>query len=433
LTTKYIYVTFILVNFNYNLNEDFKENILKKQTADFSLVRSINRNLILNKIVRTESISRADIARATKLNPATVASIVKDLLEEDIVREIGKGTSNGGKRPILLELNPKSFCQVGVHLVDKIIAGIVDFRGNTLSCIERSFNIEEEKALKIELLIECIYKTIEESGIELEKLKGIGVGVTGLVDSYEGIVEFAPNIGWENIPLKSILEKEFNIPVHVDNDVKATAIGELWFGAAQKKKNFIVFDIGSGVGSAIVIDGKIYRGASERAGEIGHTFLRYNPLRCKCGNYGCLETFVNDRIIIEKVKSELKTGRKSLILDLVKDTDSISLEAIFEAARNNDTLANKVILDIGEDLGIGIANAINTLDPELIIMNGHITTLGGDLLIPIIQQSIRKHIFGKAIRLPEIIIGKLCYKPKCLGPAALVLQKEFSYLGEGIL
>lgn len=404
---------------------------MKKQTADFSLVRDINKNIVLNKIATSEPISRADIARITKLNPATVANIVKELLKDDLVREIGKGESNGGKPPILLVLNPKSFCQVGVYLVDRIVGGVVDLRGNILSCIEYRFNNEEK--LDTDLIIKSIYKAIEESGINSEKIKGIGIGVTGLVNSLSGIVEFAPNIGWENVPLKTILEEEFNIPVYIDNDVKATAIGELWFGAAQGRKNFIVFDIGAGVGSALVIEGKIYRGANERAGEVGHTFLRHNPIRCKCGNYGCLETFVSDKIIIDRIKSEIKNGRKSLITDLVDDIETISLEAIFNAARKNDTLANKIIQDVGEDLGLIIANIINTLDPELIILNGNVTTIGGDLLIPIIQQRIRKHIFGKTIRIPEIIVGKLCYAPKCIGPAALVLQREFSYLRKEIL
>jgi len=403
---------------------------LKKATADFHLVRSINRNIILNKIAESKAISRADIARKTNLNPATVANIVNDLLKEDLVREIGKGSSNGGKRPILLEINPRAFCQVGVYIVDEIIAGVVDFKGETISYLEEVLNIEKEGELKIELVIECIHRVIEQTGISSNRIRGIGVGVTGLVDSHSGIVKFAPNIGWREITLRNILEKEFNLPIYIDNDVKATAIGELWFGAARGRKNFILVDVGPGVGSAVVIDGKIYRGASERAGEIGHTFLRHNSLRCKCGNYGCLETFVSDKIIVERVKTELKSGRSSLILELVKDMDSVTLEIIFEAARNNDTLANKIIQDVGEDLGIGIANAINTLDPELIIINGRTTTIGGDLLIPIIQQSIRKHIFGEVVRIPEIIVGELCYKPKCLGPAALVLQKEFSYLRE---
>ncbi|MCX7796884.1 MAG: ROK family transcriptional regulator [bacterium] len=403
---------------------------MRKQTADFNLVRNINKSIVLNKIATNEPISRADIARITKLNPATVANIVKELMKDDLVREIGKGESNGGKCPILLALNPQSFCQVGVHIVDRIAGGVVDLKGNTLSYIEYQFNKEEK--LEIDLVIKSIYEAIEESGISLEKVKGIGIGVTGLINSSSGIVEFAPNIGWENVHLKNILEEEFNIPVYIDNDVKATAIGELWFGVAQGKRNFIVFDIGSGIGSALVIEGKIYRGANGRAGEIGHTFLRYNPIRCKCGNYGCLETFVNDKIIIEKIKSEIRTGGKSLILDLIDNIENITLETIFDAVRKNDTLTNKIIQNMGEDLGLVIANTINTLDPELIILNGYLTTIAGDLLIPIIQQSIRKHIFGKTVKIPEIIVGKLCYLPKCIGPAALVLQKEFSYLKKEI-
>ena len=264
------------------------------KTGSFRWMKSINKSTILNVIRLQGPLSRAEIAKVTHLTPPTVTNIVSELLREGWVVECELGESTGGRKPILLNINHKAFNVVGVYAGVKTIRVLsADLAGNTGE--ERLLSVPARPSGKIyaDLLIEAVGSVadrIREKGIPL---LGIGVGMHGLVDPREGVSRFAPNLPFSDLPLRSILEEKFSVSVEVENDVRARAVGESWFGHGRGADPFICVHVGTGVGAGMMYEGRLLYGPTFTAGELGHTVIDPAGPACGCGNRGCLEAFVS--------------------------------------------------------------------------------------------------------------------------------------------
>jgi len=389
------------------------------------LIKELNRTFVVNTILKYEPISRTKIAELTELSLSTVSNIVASLIEKGLVQETGEDKSKGGRKPIMLELNPRIGLAIGIKIgLDGIVAALVNLKGTVLYQISRSIPPKKDKKNVIKSVVEVIRNLVKEARIDFGHVIGCGIGVSGLVDSSCGALIYSAILGWKNIQFKKLLEKEFNIPVFVDKDVNALALGERRYGAARGINNFVCITIGTGIGAGIILNGEIYHGNSGGAGELGHTIIDKNGPLCYCGKHGCLETFSSESFIIKEAKKALIKGGKTLIKNLLNnnDLDNLSVSTIIEAAYKGDTIAKNIFEQAGKNLGIGISNFINIVDPEMILMEGRGMEAGEFILRPM-QKAIKENsLLKKDIKIFSSRLGK---KGWVIGAAELVLKEIF--------
>jgi len=395
------------------------------------LMRTVNTSTIMGIIRKNKQISRAEIARISKLNPSTISNITRDLINMSILKEGGTGASQLGRKPIQLSLNPDILCVIGVEVAeDRIIAILTNIEAKVIARVKTSIDRTDDGRIVIQKIMKMLHALIERYVKDKSRIKGIGMGITGLVDPVKGEAIFSPNISWEDIPIKKLMEEELGIDTLVDNDVKLMALGEYQFGSEGQVRSLISINIGEGLGSGIIIDGKIYGGANSIAGEIGHTVVDVNGPKCKCGNRGCLEAFAGGRAMVDNAKEAIKEGTKTLITTLADNRlDQITSKLIFEAAKREDRLAKSLIEKAGRYLGIAIANVINCFDPEVVILGGEISQFDNfSLMLESAKKVSADHIFGRRAIKTKILTTKLGDDSPAIGAATLALNKLFNPL-----
>ena len=251
------------------------------------------------------------------------------------------------------------------------------------------------------------------------RLAGVGVGAPGPIDVERGFVYFFPNIpGWKNTPLKSILKKKLRLPIFVDNDANAMALGEFYFGAGRGAKSLIALTLGTGVGGGLVVDGKLFHGRSFSAVELGHMSVDPEGPRCGCGNHGCIETFVGNGYFVKEVQAALRSGQKSILSRWIKEGRDLSPKLVQEAALSGDAYSKAQWKKTGERLGTFLAGLVNLLNPERIVIGGGIA-LGGDLVLAPIRVAIKKKAFPIASRFVKVVPAVLGTDAGLVGAAAL--------------
>lgn len=336
---------------NLDLNQTWNQHVVKKG----------NKSIVLEIIKNRSPISRADIANLTNLNKGTVSSLVNELLDEKLIHETGPGESTGGRRPIMLLFNAKAGCSIGIDIGVNYILGILtDLKGEIL--LEKKISMNhldyEEILQQVMNIIYYLKKNIPDSRYGLI---GIGIGVPGVVHK-NGTVLIAPNLNWKNIPLKEAVEEKFQVPVIIENEANAGAYGEKIFGAGQKCDNIVYVSAGIGIGVGLIIDGNLYQGSKGFAGEMGHMTVNINGSTCRCGNTGCWELYASEQALIQKARQH---GLRE---------EETSLEFLIERAKEEDSDAIQIFKEVGEMLGIGITNIINTFNPQQIIIGNRLAS-----------------------------------------------------------
>ena len=377
-----------------------------KQRGTFQLMKSVNKSIVLNKIRMDGPISRAQIAKETSITPPTVSSIVKELIQEDVVVEKALGVSQGGRKPTLLHINQDAFYVIGVdagpstnHCILTNLAG--DILCRTESVIDS--NITNKQFLN--LLKKDIQSVLEQSS-QKDKVIGIGVAMHGVVSVDTGVSLVAPNLRLHNIPIKAELEKEFGYIVKVENDARAMALGEAWFGDHGEVRSLLAVNIGNGVGGGIVIDGNLYHGAQNIAGEIGHMTVDMNGPVCQCGNRGCLQSFATGWAIAQKANKE-------------------SGEEVYESALAGEKASIHVFKEVSTIIGIGLTNLIHVINPERIVIGGGVTKAWEFLLDPL-RKTIRERALTREAKETEVVITNLGDDATLLGAVSLLLVELFS-------
>lgn len=312
---------------------------------------------------------------------------------------------------------------VGLDLGGTFIkAGLVNKEGKIIKKTQIPTKGEEGKR---EVVLRQMEKAIEFciEGMEKENLAGIGIGTPGVVDN-DGIVYGAPNLPeWDNLPLKDIFEKKYEVGVRVENDVNSITWGEYIYGAGKGCRNMICITLGTGVGGGIVIDGKLLRGSVYSAVEIGHITIDYKGPKCNCGNYGCIERFVGRDYIVERAVKAIKNGEKTLIYDLVDGKlENITPKIISEAYLKGDKLAEKIWIDVGECLGAMLTSLVNVFNPERIIIGGGISQ-AGKILFDTIERVIKERAMKKLSENLKILPAGLGTDAGIISGAALIFGK----------
>lgn len=378
---------------------------------------------ILNIIRRSGAVSRHDIAKVTHLSKGTVGEAVDDLLHRGFIREIGLGESSGGRKPVLLELKPEAAYAIGVDFeATSIMAVVVDFTGNLIASVKGKIETEDDKLTIVRKIIESIHQVIDKSGISTEKMLGIGLGVPGLIDSRKGIsISYYSLPGWRDVHIGDLVRLEFELPTYIEKNMRTMALAEKWFGQARNVDNMICLGVRSGIGLGVVVDGKLFRGVSESAGEIGHMTVDRTGPKCMCGNRGCLQELASGRAIVARIKKRMKNGESSKIDKLVKGNwKKITPEIVIQAAKSGDGIALEIAKETGEYLGLAIANIINLFNPELIILAGNLVS-AGELILSRIRETVEERALEVPRKVVRITLSELGDNIGALGAAALIM------------
>ena len=253
-----------------------------------------------------------------------------------------------------------------------------------------------------------IADTMREAGVTRDAFLGIGVGAPGPLDRARGLVIIAPNLGWTNFPLRDRISERLGLPATLDNDANCATVGEWWQGAARGGRHVVGLTIGTGIGGGLIVDGKLFHGASDVAGEIGHTTIELNGRLCTCGNYGCLEAYASGPAIATRAREVLvREGTGSLMPGLVNgDLERLTAATVYDAARQGDAVANEIVRDTGRYLGTGVANLLNIFNPDVVVVAGGVTAAGDRLFGPL-GAEVRRRAFAPAVAAARIVPGEL--------------------------
>lgn len=379
--------------------------------AQKHLLRAINRAAILNMIKAQGTIARTDIALRTGLSPATVSTLTAELIEDGLIFEKQEGTSRGGRRPILLALEPNGAKVVGIKLAEEhATLALTDLNAAIVHHINIPLAERDPENVSLQL-VRGIDQLLDGAGVLRKHLLGVGVGVSGVVDSKTGVCLTSPHNGWRDVPFASLLECRLDCMVYLDNNVNTLTLVEQIYGAGQQLTDFLVVTIGRGVGMGIVANGQIVRGATGGAGEFGHTMIDPDGFACNCGNRGCLETYVADPWLVRRAQMH------GLV---VNDPETLT-----QQAEAGNRLARDVFADAGTVLGGAIANLVNLFNPSLIIISGE-GVRAGDLIFDPMRRAMQQHMFGQLAETVSVCIEPLTDTTWARGAASLVLEKLFS-------
>ncbi len=251
---------------------------------------------------------------------------------------------------------------------------------------------------------------------------GVGIGAPGPLDTARGIVLLTPNLGWTNFPLRDRLSNALDLPATLDNDANCAIFGEWWRGAARGANHVVGLTIGTGIGGGIVLDGEIYHGASDIAGELGHMTIDSTGRRCKCGNYGCLEAYASGPAIAARAVEGIEAGADTSLPAYVQnDMSKITAQVVYEAAHDGDGYAREVVHDTAKVLGAGVANIINIFNPQVVVICGGVTLAGDQLFVPL-RSEVKRRAFKPAANACRIVPGELTGTAGVYGAAAVFMR-----------
>jgi glucokinase len=379
-------------------------------------MRRMNRSIILELVRQEGPIARSEISQALDLSMPTVMRIVDELVTEDLVRSIGEKKGNTGHPREMLEYNKNGYAVIGVDLGGtKLYGALANIGGEILDEVYRSqHGSTGEKSFA--LLYSIIESLIQSSKRNNLPLLGIAVGAPGVTHTRLGMVEWAPSLNWRDFPLKQRLEECFKISVQVENDVNLAVLGEQWFGSGKGVNNMILLAIGTGMGAGLILDGAIYRGQTESAGEVGYMVSSVSALGRIYNGFGAMESLVSGTGIAERARNIL-AGQLSQ-----EKCASLTAMDVFNAARQGESWANQVVDETADHLSITIANITCLLDPELIVLGGGVAN-AGDLLIPAIQQRLQ----GVIPHIPRIEASILGTRATVMGAITLTVHITKDY------
>lgn len=373
--------------------------MVRRQTSGYSVenvaansfrIGSRNDEQTLNLIRRQGPISRIQIAKMTGLTPPTVTNITKKLLELGLIVEDRVGESSGGRRPLLLKINNLLANVIIIYLRSEKMGGyVIDPQFKILWEENRMTKGRKEKEV-LEMMLEIIQHCHR---MFTAPVLAVGVVVCSPIRTKDGIAVLPPNISWNNVPLKAIIEDKIGLPAFIENDVKALSNGEYYYGPLKDIRSMVLLKVSHDIDSSIILNGELYRGVNNSAGEIGHTTIDIAGPMCSCGNYGCLEALASENALVDTVVKSIKEGQFSVVYDMVEgNLDNVVPEDIYEAATAKDEVAVRVLGQVARYLGIGIANLIKIFNPELLIVSGGIVR-GGQYIEDIIRQTIKERSF----------------------------------------
>lgn len=365
--------------------------------------------------------SIAEIVKTTKMSQPLVASLVEDLLGFGVILENGIGESIGGRRPNLFCINPEYQYVVGVDVnLHTLNLAIFDLN-NALVYREEFKDFELENSEKyIEVLLDKIASALDRKNIAANKILALGLSIPGLVDAEHGLSH--THLSYLDRGLGNYLSEELGIPVLLDNDARAMAMGEKAFGKAKDKENVLCLQLSNGIGLGIILNGELYRGKNGFAGEFGHILIDPDGKLCHCGKIGCLETLASGKLLVKNIRQAIDNGQKTLLAEYKLKGKKIDLQIVVDAILSGDQFAIEQLNLIGEYLGKGLVSLIHLLNPEMIIIGGKLARAGKYIINPV-AMSMNKYAMDRISSEVELVSSDLLNDSALMGTMANVMRK----------
>ena len=402
------------------------------RTGDQTWVRERNLAIVLNYLWEAgQPVSRAHLVQVSGLNKSTVGSILAQLQSWGLVKDSGMSEPRPGRPGTLIDMNPEVGRLIGAEIgVGFVSAVVTDLKAGVLwrHKIETFEDGEmpatlQDQALVLKQTEDLVHEAIQQATAGETRLFGIGLGVPGLVDHATGTLLFAPNLKWSNVPLRDMWQKCFGVPVVVENEANAAALGEWMLGVGRQVDNFVYLSAGVGLGGGLMINGKLYGGRGGFAGEVGHMTLDPDGPPCNCGSRGCWEVLIGPTAIVQRVRQAVVEGRATNLLALCGgDPEAIRMEHVLQAAEHGEPAVLNTLDEVGRYLGIGIANLINTFNPSLVVLGG-VLSLAGPYILPRAQQEVNTRALAVARKGVEITLSAFKFDACVMGGAALILHE----------
>lgn len=378
-------------------------------------MKGINRTAILELIRRSGITSRSAIAKTLHVSLPTVMRIVDELIEVDLVNNNAEKEASGGRKRSLIELNTSGHLTVGLDLGGTNFYGAVTNLGGEI-LFERNLHQHGSKGeASYSLVVDLISDLLDMAHSTGKHVMGIGIGAPGVTLHEKGIIKWAPSLEWRNFPLKDRLQSKFLLPVIVDNDVNLAALGETWFGVENNINNLVLFNIGTGIGAGVMIDGALYRGAHEMAGEIGYLIPGREYLSHDYPGFGALELLAAGTGIAQRAARVMPLSQND-------GQEMMTAEAVFDACRSKEEWAVALIDETLDYLAITLAAVITFFDPEVIVLNGGVAGSDDLLIEPLLHR-----LEGKVPFVPPIMKSKLGHKASVLGAMINLLHNTSGF------
>jgi len=378
------------------------------------------KNLIIKRLYFDKVLPCTELAEVLEKSVPSVSKAIGELIEEGFVMEDGYAPSSGGRRPLVYSLQPSAMYIVTVAM-DQLSTRIqmVDLLNNPVAetaMIELKL-LNNPSALSS--LIDYIKEYLRATGIDNEKIVGIGIGMPGFINSAKGINHTYLDAGGQS--LTDLISAETGLPVYIANDSSLIAIAEQKFGTVKNQKDVMVINLGWGIGLGMIVNGELYRGHTGFAGEFSHIPLFDDGALCTCGKRGCLEAEASMLVVAQKAVKGIKDGHISSLKHTDKDPYNVVGKAIMEAANNGDQFAIELLSDAGYKIGKALAILIHIMNPESIVLSGRGAIVGKILLAPI-QQAMNKYCIPRLAGSTEILISDLGFNAELIGTAVLVME-----------
>jgi glucokinase-like ROK family protein len=401
---------------------------------EINQIKASNLSKVLLAFLSDDPVYRVDLAKKFSLSQTTITKLTDELIKFGIIAEYGTEEileQRGAGRPrTILRLLPDARYAIGVHIgIGTYRIAITNLKGEIRCSEVKNFDLGNSPYDVLLDIVNGINHCIEVNKINRSFIIGIGVGASALVDHNQGVNILAPRLGWKNVPIKRILSDQLELPVVVDNNVRAMALGEGFFGKGFGASPLIFIYGRVGIGAGIIINNQILRGNSYGAGEIGHfVMIPEGGKFCHCGKRGCLETLVSEAEILNQAQDLVDKNPDSILASCLRRNEIENpVERVYLAAREGDILAQGIIDNCGYFLGLIIADLVNLLDPELIILGGMFYECQ-DLILPKTQEVIKEKSFTKEGQRIQVEISQFGWQASMVGAAALALIKFFYLL-----
>lgn len=385
-------------------------------------IRLRNCFAVLRHLIADAPTSRQILARETDLSVATVSNLVTDLIELGVVVEVGREDSGGGRPRALLAPNVAGGVMIGVDVAETYVH--LEVYDLALTVVDRVDERMEPSENRPDQVIEHIASALDQVRSRLgdRAILGLGVSLPGQVDVAWGVSGFAPNWNWHDVPFRRLLGERLrlSVPIYLDNPLKTITVGELWFGDGRGVDRLAVLILGTGVGAGLAFGGRLYRGATNSAGEWGHTTINPTGPQCRCGAKGCVEAYVGAPAILWQWAQ--LDGRAAA------GSQTEAMAALAAAWEAGEASAVRTVETVAEYLAAGVANLINLVNPDLVVLDGWVTGALGDALIPEFERRLPAHAMEAPLKAARLKRNKPERNMVALGAAALALEGHLNRL-----
>jgi len=393
-------------------------------------IRVANRFEVLRHIIAAGPVARQEIAVETGLSVATVSNLVGELIQAGLLEEVGFQDSGGGRPRALVAVHRAGGVLAGVDVAETYVhVELFDAGLQVLASVEEPLHPQENRPEQVVgHVVSSLRTAVRQAGVDYDQLLGVGVSVPGQVDRDGGVSVFAPNWAWHDVPLRDQLAAELHLPLYLDNPLRASVVAELWFGAGRGHDDVAVLTLGTGVGAGLAFHGMLYRGATNSAGEWGHTTLVMDGRLCRCGSRGCVEAYVGAPGIMAQLHDVAPDSPL-----MRPDDQTATIDALAAAYQAGDPVAVAVVAETARYLAVAIGDLINFANPEVVVLSSWVAARLGEPLLARVRALLSRHALSRPLARTEITLCRIAGNPVSLGAATFALEAHLAAIGTAAL